>query len=162
MTRRLVLALVAMATSACGGFQYAIPLMGPADDRAALAGHWEGEFQADAGRRSGIVDFDLAAAADTAFGLAALIPHDLRAAEGPRANRRAPSQSLEIEFIEIEGDRVRGALRIYRDPFDDERIRTTFQGIVQGDDLTGTYEAESLDSGRVIRGRWEMRRLDHS
>lgn len=164
MTRRVPLvafALAALSTGACGGFQTAIPVTGPDSDRASLVGHWEGEFVGAVGRRTGIVDFDLTEPADTAFGVVVLIPHDPRPPEVVRDDPRPMSQPLEIEFIEIDDGMVRGALRLYRDPFDDGRIRTTFQGRLEGDSVSGTYEAVSLDTGALVSGRWEMHRREH-
>ncbi len=159
MKRRLLLAVVAVTTGACGSFQSAIPVLGPPADRAALVGHWEGEFESVA-RRSGIVDFELSAPADTAIGVVVLISHDPRPREVRGEDRRDPTLALEVEFIEVDGDVVRGALRVYPDPVDGSRIRTTFRGRLQGDEVSGTYEARSLDTGESLTGRWEMRRRE--
>lgn len=159
MRRRLLLAVATVATGACGSFQSAIPVLGPPADRTALVGHWEGEFES-ASHRSGVVDFDLAAPADTAIGVVVLIPRAPPNDDAGRERRHAPTEALEIEFIEVEGTVVRGALRVYPDPFDGSRLRTTFQGRLQGDEVSGTYEVQSLDTGDRVTGHWEMRRRD--
>src|SRR5262245_11848817 len=66
----------ALLVMGCAGTAPRIPVEGSAQDLAALAGDWRGEYQGAAGGRSGLLEFHLAAGADTATGDVLMFPRD--------------------------------------------------------------------------------------
>ncbi len=54
----------ALLTACSAAPQTPVPLVGPAGDVAALAGHWEGAYSSAATGRSGGISFTLTASGD--------------------------------------------------------------------------------------------------
>lgn len=152
--------------AACGGSGPAqpVPLMGTAADLNALAGHWNGTYQADGGGRSGTIAFNLQAGRDTAFGDVIMVPVAWTAG-GERGERAAgrvtevtPPRALSIKFVRVAGDRVSGQLDPYHDPECGCHLLTVFEGRLEGKEFRGTYITYHEESGHKVTGTWQAKR----
>lgn len=167
MSRRssiLVLPLLA-ALSACASVQTQVTVEGSADDRARLAGHWEGEFESGDSPRNGIMDFDLAADSDVADAVVVLTPHEPPPPpEGEdRIERRGPRPGplvLEFTWIRIRGDELQAELRPYDDPFGGGEVVMSLRGEIRGDVIEGTWSAVRNGPAPRATGRWTLRRIE--
>jgi hypothetical protein len=143
-------------------------MVGAPEDVAALAGEWDGSYEADDGSRSGSIDFHLRAGRDTAMGDVLMVPTDwgkpLEAYERPAGAVAdgTPPRSLTIRFVRVQGDEVSGRLDPYRDPVCGCRLLTTFRGRLTGNTLRGRYETYHQESGRTVTGRWQAERKPSS
>jgi hypothetical protein len=153
-----------LAVAACAANQTPVPVVGHADDLAALAGEWSGEYSSVESGRSGSISFTLRAAADSAFGDVVMIPvgwgrplTPWRGEAAPMAAQRPMTEVLTINFVRIEEGHVNGTLAPYADPRTGERLLTTFVGALNGNTITGTYTTR-LPSGETQTGRWTAQR----
>ena len=141
-----------------------IPLIGAAGAINALAGEWDGTYEAEDGSRGGSIDFHLKAGTDTATGDVLMIPRDwgrpLEAYDRPAGivPDAPPARTLSIRFVRVQGDTVSGRLDPYRDPICGCWLLTTFRGRLSGNKLRGVYETLHEESGEVVRGKWEAER----
>jgi hypothetical protein len=165
--RRLVaVALVAGGWAAgCATPRAGVPLYG---DPSELAGEWSGQYHSDESGRSGPIVFRLTAGQDTARGdVVMLVPRS--AGEGLGIYPAGASASwptspapdarvLTIRFVQVEAGRIRGRLDPYRDPSCGCAVETVFEGVQQGDVITGTFVARHLERAHTQHGRWHVRR----
>jgi hypothetical protein len=158
------LAAASLLLAACAANQTPVPVVGHADDLAALAGEWSGEYSSVESGRSGSISFTLRAAADSAFGDVVMIPvgwgrplTPWRGEAVPMAAQRPMTEVLTINFVRIEEGHVNGTLAPYADPRTGERLLTTFVGALNGNTITGTYTTR-LPSGETQTGRWTAQR----
>lgn len=160
MGRLTALGLLATCIAACAGPNQPVPMVGPAADIAALAGEWDGYYEADNLGRHGTIDFHLKAGADTAVGEVIMIPGRWgRRAE--RAEDRLPKPEevvmpavLQIQFVQVSGGEVVGQMEPYRDPDCGCMLNTTFRGRLKGDTLSGTYSSLHEEGGPPATGTW--------
>ena len=146
-----------------------VPLTADPGSATVLAGRWEGEYWSPGAERSGSILFELNAAGDSAVGEVLMVPagydRPLRPVHpGDPVTGRAPEsvRVLRIAFVRLVSDRVSGVLEPYRDPECGCVLRTTFSGGLNGDLITGAYESQHLDCGKVVTGEWRVERTRRS
>jgi hypothetical protein len=138
--------------------------MGAPGDVMALAGEWDGTYEADDGSRGGSIDFHLRAGSDTATGDVLMVPENwgrpVEAYDHPSGvvAEGTPPRTLTIRFVRVQSGEVSGRLDPYRDPSCGCRLRTTFKGQLKGNKLSGTYESYHEESGRTVTGKWRAER----
>jgi hypothetical protein len=158
MTRRTLIPVLLAATAACAGPGSPIPVRG---DVEPLVGRWEGEYSSRETGRVGSIVFTLRPGRDTATGDILMIP---QSADMPPATprdgdpTRRPPQLLQLSFVRCEGNEVTGWIKPYPDPDTGERVSTTFEGVLEGDRIAGTFVSRLELSGRQTSGTWEVRR----
>lgn len=161
--------LAAWLVAACSVAPPPVTLSADPGSAAALAGRWDGEYWSRDAERSGSILFELNAAGDSAVGEVLMVPagydRPLRPVHpGDPVTGRAPEsvRVLRIAFVRLVSDRVSGVLEPYRDPECGCVLRTTFSGGLNGDLITGAYESQHLDCGKVVTGEWRVERTRRS
>lgn len=162
VVRRLVasglLGLVAGASCHAPPRGAPVPIQGPQADLSALAGTWAGRYRSEATGRHGAVTLRLRAGADTAYGAVEMtFSRALRLYGddgGDPALRREPCTAIDIEFVRIEGSKLRGTLAPYWDPDCDCRARTVFEGELVGNHIAGTFTSRRDADTAAVRGSW--------
>lgn len=149
--------IAAGLVAACALNAPPVPVEGPPGAVAALVGDWSGEYWSTQTGRSGSIVFHLDADADTAFGDVLMLPRGALPHEHPEGVHPR-SEYLSITFVRVVGNRVRGVLDPYRDPVCGCRLHTTFEGVVHGDTIEGTFTTRHLEGGDVHEGRWRVTR----
>lgn len=152
---RVAIVSAGLLAAACAYQPRAVPVAGAPASVAALEGEWVGEYWSLDTGRSGSILFRLEAGRDTAMGDVLMLPSELPHAhtgEHPR------SEYVPINFVYVEGTRVRGLLDPYRDPECGCRLETQFEGTLEGDRITGTFTSRHIEGGRVQRGEWRVTR----
>ena len=164
LLRSASVAAAILVGAACAANQTPVPVVGHADDLAALAGEWSGEYSSTESGRSGSISFTLRSATDSAFGDVVMIPAEWgqpllpwRGEAAPSAAQRPMTEVLTINFVRVEAGRVNGTLTPYADPRTGERLLTTFVGDLRGNSIAGTYTTR-LPSGGTQTGRWSAQR----
>ena len=167
MTRHAMLpTLLPLALAACAVSPPPVPVVGPAPDVAALAGHWSGEYGSPLTGRSGTIEFTVAAQGDSASGVVVMIPagfgHPLQpwtdpVAEAGRGSPPTPS-SLTIRLVQVKGKRVTGSLTPYRDPETGAQLITTFEGGLAADTIAGTFTTHPGAPEDRPTGHWRVTR----
>jgi hypothetical protein len=161
---RVSLMLCSILLACHSGPSQPVPVIGAPGEIKALAGEWNGTYEAEDGSRGGSIAFNLEAGHDTATGDVLMIPRDwgrpLEAYDRPTGViPDAPTpRTLSIRFVRVHGDTVSGRLDPYRDPTCGCRLLTTFRGRLSGNTLKGSYESLHEEAGKVVRGRWEAER----
>jgi hypothetical protein len=108
----------------------------------------------------GSMSFTLTAGEKVASGDVILFP--LRPAD--EANRQEeetappPPRILPINFVRCVAGTVLGTVGPYHDPTCDCMVTTEFQGVVEGDRITGRFTTWREESTVPVKGRWTMRR----
>lgn len=164
VVRSTLLAAFGFVFIGCASQRARVPLFG---DPASLAGEWSGQYIGQESGRSGPILFRLTAGQDTARGdVVMLVPRT--AGEAPAIYpagtvgwQPLPGQDarvLTIRFVQVEDGQVRGRLDPYRDPACSCLVETTFEGVQQGDVITGTFITRQLDRAHSQRGRWHITR----
>ncbi len=163
-------AAAALLLAGCATTLPPVPIAGDPGGLEALAGKWEGEYSSAETGRSGSIVFELTTALDTARGEVVMIPRGWNGPLRPAGYQhgyepwdqkqygisRTP-ELLTIEFVRVEGERVRGTLSPYLDPECGCSLHTTFEGQLDGDSIVGTFTSvHSL--GNVQSGRWSVKR----
>ena len=109
----------------------------------------------------GSIVFNLRAGTDTASGDILMIPANADpGTQMPRevdASRRPP-QLLQLSFVRCEGSAVTGWIEPYTDPDTGEKILTTFDGLLDGDRIEGTFVSYGELSNRRTTGTWKVLR----
>jgi hypothetical protein len=133
-------------------------------DRESLLGSWSGDYRIDGGRR-GSIGFTLAPGDDQAYGDVLMIadgarrPYRRTSAEAQRpAVPPVESQVLTIRFVHALDGRLTGALTPYWDPDRACQATATFQGVVDGRVMDGTFRSTCGEGGPTYTGRWTMHR----
>ena len=157
--------LVASSIAACvvqprGG---PVPVQGTRADTEALIGSWEGTYRVSGGARRGVLRFELQPGADTAYGDVEITFSSAMRLYGPAARDEGQRMSkflIDIRVVELAGGRVRGTLPPYLDPDCDCRTLTTFNGLLSGDRIEGTFTSgHDTASPPRLKGTWvAMRR----
>jgi hypothetical protein len=157
-----LLPVLAFTLTACGASRAPVPVSGA--DVSALTGEWAGEYSSGQSGRSGSITFTLRAAGDSAFGDVIMIPSGLGRPVKPYTEDRAVDPTspaattlLTIRFVRVEHGHVSGSLDAYADPQTGERLFTTFDGELKGNQIEGTYTTR-LQSGITQTGRWSVLR----
>ena len=149
-------ALVTLA--ACGAPSTPVPVRG---NLGPLVGDWVGEYASTETGRVGSIVFTLEAGRDTAVGDVMMVPANIEpATTTPRSDDpllRTP-RMLTISFVHCEGTAVTGWLDPYPDPDTGEKTSTTFDGIIKGDKLEGTFVSYLDLSGKRRTGKWIVTR----
>lgn len=149
---------VSLALAGCVGPSIPVPVRGTIEP---LVGEWVGEYTSHELGRSGSIVFTLAAGRDTAFGDVLMIPANIElpqaAVRSGDPSARAP-RILKISFVRCEGSQVTGWLDPYPDPDTGEKTSTTFDGMIKGDRLEGTFIAYAEISGTRRSGKWVVQR----
>lgn len=142
-----------------------VPMVGSASDVSALAGEWNGSYEADDGSRTGSIEFRLKSGADTATGDVLMVPMDYQRPREQPYDRQTgvvpdvPSPAtLSIRFVRVQGDTVTGRLDRYRDPVCGCQAVTVFRGRLRGNQLNGRYETLHEESGETVKGKWKAER----
>lgn len=131
-------------------------------DVLALAGAWEGSYEATDGRRQGVIDFRLRAGSDTAYGDVMMVPQGQDQAVTPddrstqAVREGAVSRLLSIRFVQIAGGELSGELDPYRDPDCGCVVHTVFRGRLVADTLKGRYGSRDQDGTPTRDGRWRV------
>jgi hypothetical protein len=134
--------------------------VGAPADLSALAGEWDGTYEADHGFRHGSIDFHLRAGSDTAFGDVLMIPRGWDRPVEPEERAGAAARDvrvprpLTIRFVRVTGGEISGELDRYRDPECGCLLRTLFRGSLKGDTLSGRYESLHEGGESPATGRW--------
>lgn len=164
MQRPLPLVLCSFIVACSSAPSHPVPVVGAPGDVAALAGEWDGSYEADDGSRAGSIDFHLRAGKDTAIGDVLMIPRDwgrpLEAYDHPAGavGEGTPPRTLIIRFVRVVGDEVSGRLDPYRDPECGCRLQTTFRGRLRENVLEGDYQTYHEEGGRTVTGKWRAER----
>ena len=167
MVRRCNVLLFATAVlAACSVKGRPVPMVGPAEDIAALVGEWAGEYSSALTGRSGTITFTVAARGDSATGVVVMIPtgfaQPLRPWRDPSLQGDAPRSAapslLTIRLVRVAGNEVHGLLDPYADPHTADRLFTTFDGRLTGDTIAGTFVTERAGTTGGATGRWWVAR----
>jgi hypothetical protein len=140
-----------------------VPVQGTHDDVMALSGEWSGRYWSKATGRHGTIRFSLPEHADTGFGEVEIIFSPslrlLRDAASDDELEPEPCTVIDITLVRVEGGKVRGTMAPYWDPDCDCRARTTFEGKISGDRITGTFSTQrAISDGRILTGEWQASR----
>lgn len=158
----LLVVAAALGMGACSYRPPPVPLRGTPSAISALAGEWLGEYSSSQTGRSGSILLRLAADADTAYGDVLMTDRSVAGAsqsENPPGRQQGvgATQLLRVAFISVGDRRISGALQPYRDPDCGCEVKTTFNGVLDGDAVSGTFETRHAD-GVVRAGRWNATR----
>jgi hypothetical protein len=168
MTRRSMVTALALAAglAGCRTASHLVPVVGPAHEVAALAGHWSGEYGSPLTGRRGTIDLTVTGQGDSASGVVMMIPagfgQPLRAWRDPalvaEPRSSATPSPLTIRLIWVEGNLVTGVMAPYADPQTGDRLITTFEGRLAGDTIAGTYVTHPGPAPGGETGRWVVTR----
>jgi hypothetical protein len=153
-----------VALSACGSIPDVVPVTASPADMHALAGTWDGEYEARVGEgRSGQIHFKLDEQRDTASGyvIMTFVPPRARGARRGTYPAAPRSEQLGIAFVRAHDGMISGELAPYSDPQCGCRLKTVFTGQQQGNRISGTFTTTHIDTHTVVRGRWwALRKID--
>lgn len=155
--RTLALALATVGLAGCSLQGPAVPVIGPAEEVARLAGVWRGEYWSPDTGRSGEVYFRFAEGADSAVGDVLMLPAGME--HEHQGGIHPDAEYLSLLDVRVAGNRVSGHLAPYREPGTDCELRTTFVGTLEGDRIDGTFTSTRTEDRRVDRGRWRVWRV---
>ena len=161
MRLSLVCLVIVSLTSCHSAPSQPVPVGG---DILALAGEWDGSYEARDGNRQGVIDFHLRAGSDTAYGDVMMIPRggELPVSPAERAGQPlregVPPRLLSIRFVRISGGELSGELDPHQDPECGCVIHTVFRGRLVADTLKGQYVSRDQDGGLIRDGRWRVER----
>ena len=149
---------------ACDPSQHPVNLFGEKLDMELLEGEWEGDYFSKDTGRSGRIQFTLVAEKEKAFGDVLMIPrgsrepyHPIGYADSVEVDPKLP-ELLTINFVEIMNGKVKGELTPYWDPEMQRRMYTTFEGVLRGDTIQGTFESRMEQSPIYFYGQWKVTR----
>jgi len=167
-TLKLVSFLSVVLAWGCSYVSPPIRLSGRPGDLEALAGKWTGSYQGEGLQgRSGTITFTLMAGEGHAHGDVLMTPSGYRQAyqryerhELTPSGREMPlpSESLTIQFVQIDDGRIMGRLEAYWDPDRDSQAYTTFVGSMHGDTIDGTFYSTYSRPSADSSGRWKVKR----
>jgi len=155
--------LVAALSGACASSPAPVPVVAETIDLYRLAGEWSGSYSSPIVGREGTITFMLEAGRDTAHGDVVMVPRGWKQPLGPiqdpaAAARDAPiPETLQIRFIRVEGSKLTGTMAPYKDPECGCPIYTTFEGVVEGDEIAGSFTARPAH-GAPYKGSWKVQR----
>jgi hypothetical protein len=159
-------ALATAALFACSKPAPPVPIEGPANDVAALAGHWSGEYGSPVTGRSGTIDFTVTTDGDSAVGVVMMIPSGFGQPLKPwrdttlytEPTRSPPPSVLTIRLIRVAGSNVHGSLVPYYDPRTGDRLVTMFDGRLANDTIAGTFVTQPGETVGGVTGKWWVAR----
>ena len=140
--KSLALSFALLVAAACGGSQKEIAVQGSDKDLVNVAGDWEGEYKGNESGRSGTVTFSLGVGSHIAEGQVVM----------------GGATPLKVEFVKVEGGKVKGTIAPYTDPQCSCQVETTFLGIVGDGSINGTFETKLGTTGQVQTGTWNVTR----
>lgn len=161
------LALVAWALSGCttASPAPAVPVKGSGSARARLVGRWEGEYRsADTGRTGTIVfEFSGSVGRGDVLMMPAGSKEPIRPAHPEKTEGAEDTllklQVLHIRLIETSEEALSGLLDTYVDPDCLCEIQTSFNGVIRGDRIEGSFTSRPVVSGGPeATGRWFVTR----
>ena len=129
-----------MLLAACGGGQKQVAVKGEESSLVKIAGDWEGTYEGRDSGRQGPVKFSLQLGRHTAEG------EVFMGGETP----------LKIEFVQVEGGKLKGTIAPYTDPNCSCEVSTSFLGTLSNDTVSGTFETKVKDA--VQSGTWQVTR----
>lgn len=129
MIRTTVLASILTLAAACGASQSSVEVRGGTEEIAMLAGQWHGSYEGLQSGRRGTITFDLEVGRHTAEGEVLMNALGAESAATP----------LKIKFVSVSRGAISGRIEPYMDPQCNCEVRTTFEGKVRGDAITGTF-----------------------
>jgi hypothetical protein len=149
----------------CQTAQKNVNIYGESVDLKLLEGEWKGDYSSKDTGRSGMIEFVLIAEEEKAFGDVLMIPrgakepyHQVGYRDKIKIDPNFP-ELLSIKFVEIEGGKVMGELAPYWDPEMQRRMYTSFEGILKGDTIEGTFESRFEQSPIYFTGQWKVMRM---
>ena len=131
-------------------------------DVAQLTGTWEGNFSSTVSQRSGTITLELNQAGKREVG-SILLQYQkqhpkVHAPKGHNVKKTGTytkTKPLSVEFIAIEGGKISGNVTPYADPvFTRKTVFTTYEGIVTGNRIEGTYTTRVGQNGNSFTGSW--------
>jgi len=162
-----LIVLAASAAGRCASIPPPIRLDANAAAREALTGSWAGEYVGDeVDARRGTIAFRIYANDNDAYGEVRMRPNGSREASArvqaanPTSGKVAlqPKEILTIRVIRARDGHITGELDRYWDPDRECRAKTTFEGTLSGNSISGTFEtvydapiARTLGRWRVVR-----------
>ena len=153
--------MMTLAAVGCAANPDPVPLVASPGAVSRLAGEWRGSFESDQSGRAGSILFRIEAGSDTAHGDVLMVPGQMNAPRPSIYEMPAPGVEpalLRVRFVQVASDVVRGELAEYRDPQCGCRLRTTFEGTVRGDEISGTFTSVHLETALRQVGRWRVER----
>ncbi|MGD8698585.1 MAG: hypothetical protein PVJ43_04800 [Gemmatimonadales bacterium] len=161
--RALLISLIAALGAGCASSPAPVPVVAETIDLYRLAGKWSGSYSSPTVGREGTITFMLEAGKDTAYGDVVMVPRGWKEPLSPiqdpaAAAREAPiPETLQIRFVRVEGSKLTGTMAPYKDPECGCAIYTTFEGIVEGDVIHGSFTARP-GHGPPYKGTWKVQR----
>jgi hypothetical protein len=156
-----IVAAIVIGAGCSGAPSPAIPVRGPSESIALLAGSWVGDYRLADGSRRGSITFNLATGDSSATGSVVMVPVRANAPTPDQIGRPATEQPLEVSFVRSQSGMVRGSLRPYTDPDCGCEVQTTFEGKLSGNSIEGTFTIRpvTVSTDHVTRsGRWSVTR----
>lgn len=167
--RALLSGVAAIVFAGCALNPAPVPVRGDSWSIDDLAGEWIGEYSSPDTRRSGSIHFVLQAGRDTAFGDVVMVPGltSRQYTDDPeiwprRYPLRSDPRALFIRFVNVEGNRVSGAIEPYPSPDCECTLHTTFTGLRRIDRIEGTYLTRHQEHGAIESGKWWAERKAHT
>jgi hypothetical protein len=154
--------LAALFLTGCALNPAPVPVVGDSREIASLAGDWDGEYVGRDNGRSGSILFRLSAGTDTAHGDVVMVPRPPRGYQPDDDETRitrqhlwAQNRVLSIRFVQVSGGQVSGAIEPYPSPDCTCQLITTFQGVLRGNRIDGTYTTRHTNCDMAPeRGSW--------
>lgn len=128
--------------AACGGTQKDVAVKGADTELVKLVGEWQGDYKGNDSGRTGPVSFSLQLGSHTAEGEVVM----------------GGTTPLKIEFVSVEGGRIKGTIAPYSDPGCSCQVETSFLGNVTGDTIAGMFETKIGATGQIQTGSWQVAR----
>ena len=125
-----------------------IPVKGTSSEVMTIAGEWSGSFQEVGSERHGDVNFALDSGRHSGEGKVV--------AYADASNQQ--SQVLRIKFVKIAGEAITGTIAPYNDPRCNCTVKTSFDGVINGDSIIGSYVVSSDEAEVERRGEWSAER----
>jgi hypothetical protein len=154
--------LTALFLTACALNPAPVPVVGDSRAIASLAGDWDGEYVGRDNGRSGSILFRLSTGTDTAHGDVVMVPRPPRGYQPDDDESRlarqhlwAQSRVLSIRFVQVSDGEVSGAIEPYASPDCTCQLITTFQGVLRGNRIDGTYTTRHTNCDMPAeQGKW--------
>jgi len=162
------LVLVAGILSGCTSASPApaVPVKGSSSARARLIGRWEGEYRSADTGRSGTIVFEFSG--NVGRGDVLMMPagstEPIRPAHPEKAEETLLKlQVLHIRFVETSEGALAGLLDNYMDPDCLCEIQTSFNGVIRGDRIEGSFTSRPIvPGGPEATGQWFVTRRSKS
>ena len=166
LTKTLFIGAIASLTLGCVSTLSTTPTIkevsGTKFDVAQLTGTWEGNFISTVTQRTGVIKLELDQEANREVG-SILLQYQkqhpkIHAPKGHNVKKTGTytkTKPLSVEFIAIEGGKISGTVTPYADPlFPGKTVFSTYEGIVTGNRIEGTYTTRIGQNGNAFTGSW--------